>query len=233
MSIITLPATVIATAGGQTYGQVRYDSEDSSPATGQAFTSVYGPPRWRMSLSSKQALKLTDAGEWEAMALKLRGGINHLALYDLLRSSPQGTLRSDLTLASTVAIGATTMVVENAIGGLVPGDWLQIGTGVGTSQLVKTVETVNSSVSNADPLLWDNTGTFTWTNGATFIWTRAGAQMTITFEPPSRYSFSPTTVVTWNKPLSYYKLTNSSITWAARANGPAIDGFAFDLLEQW
>lgn len=83
------------------------------------------------------------------------------------------------------------------------GDWLQIGTGVGTSQLVKV--TASSSESNA--------GT-----------------MAVTFEPPLRTGFASGTPVTWDKPVAYYKQT-SAPQWGYHARKST--GYALDLLENW
>ena len=83
------------------------------------------------------------------------------------------------------------------------GDWLQIGSGVGTSQLVKV--TADAQEVNA--------GT-----------------MTVSFEPPLRTAFSAGTAVTWNRPVAYYKQT-SSPQWGYRARMST--GYALDLLESW
>lgn len=387
MAVITLPDAVIATAGGLTYGQQRYDLTDESPVTGSAFVMPMGPPRWTASLRSKQAMALRDAGWWESMVTRLRGGINHLALYDLLRPLPAGTLRGTPKLLNNYAIGAAAVslrggvvganllqytqafsgdawsgfatVTDNTtaapngvtsadtltdsdsgstavreqtvtvpddtatytasvhvrktsggtsptfrlrlsfdgggtpiftnvhlnsdtgavlagpgsavsvdsnwwrvqvqlanngtgntsatvqvipasapngsttgaasttgsailwgvqleraasasaytgLGTLLAGDWVQIGSGMGTSQLVKLVADATES---------------------------AGGTTIITFEPALRLAFSSGDLVTLERPLGYYKLRNPSSTWQAVPNGPAIDGFALDLLEQW
>lgn len=389
MAVITIPTAVADTIGGQSYGQARYDIMETSEPTGAAAVRVLGPPRWTFGLTSKQGMNLADAGEWEAMLLRLRGGINHLAVYDRLRTAPQGRMRGATVLNASAAIGATNVsiafaaglvnllpfsrtfdrsdawtgnatvtanttlppnvtvlgaetindtdagvlqfrqqvitvvndansynasiyvkqtsgataptfalgvalsggtgvvnnprlntdtgaiisgtasatlvdgywrldapIANNATGNTVltitlypaiaayglstadatrtgskivwgaqvslgatvqsyetfsgyvlPGDWLQIGTGVGASQLVKVID---SQSANSDTGL-----------------------VSCNFEPPLRYAFSAGAAVTWDKPVAYCKLTNSRLSWAARANGPAIDGFAADLLEDW
>jgi hypothetical protein len=211
VSVIALPAAVAASVSAQGFGQARYDVTEISDSTGATATRLMGPPRWRGSLQSKRALSLVEAGAWEAMVLQLRGGTNHLAVYDLLRQAPQGTMRGTMTVKTTAAIGDTSVAIS-AGGGqasttLKAGDWLQIGApGVGTSQLVKVVADAQA----------DGAG-----------------DITVTIEPPLRQAYNATAAVTWDKPLAYYKLTNDAATWSALANGPAIEGFALDLLEQW
>jgi hypothetical protein len=391
MAIITLSDAVLASVGGLTYGQVRYDMEERSEVTGASATRLLGPPRWQFGLRSMQAMALLQAGEWEAMLLRLRGSVNHLAVHDLLRPVPIGNMRGNTRLAASRAIGDATMTIKGVrrdtqlleagttlddpiwvltgTGGVIPdvdmrpngvamtadavsdtstsvasgieqtitvpndgttytvsiysrrtlgalptrslhatlsggtsvqglfrwdsttgavllgattveasgdpnwwrvsgsitnnssgntsltigffptrcangsnvtdvtqtgnhtvwgikleaasapsdynvtldidpGDWLQVGTpGVGTSQLVKVV--TYRSTTSADQLV------------------------NVQFEPPLRYAFAAEAPVTWDRPVAYCKLTNSAQTWAARANGPAIDGFALDLLEDW
>lgn len=236
MSVITIPAAVAATVGGQSYGQNRYDSADVSDATGGAFTVAYGPPRWAMSLRSAQAMSLANAGAWEAMVLKLRGGINHVALYDFLRPAPVGTMRgAPYIAAGGAAQGATAITLDNVIGTILPGDWVGLGAGLGASQLVKCTELATSAVSATGAFSWTLSAVaFSWTlGGSPFTWSRPGAQVTFNFEPPLRQAFVAFSAALWDKPVAYYKLTNSTTSWQARANGPAIDGFALDLLEQW
>lgn len=86
---------------------------------------------------------------------------------------------------------------------LLPGDWLQIGSGVGTSQLVKVVASSAESIDGT---------------------------MTVLFEPPLRTGFSAGAAVTWDKPVAYYKQT-SAPQWGYRARMST--GYALDLLESW
>jgi hypothetical protein len=86
---------------------------------------------------------------------------------------------------------------------LLAGDWLQIGTGVGTSQLVKVTADAVAAIDGT---------------------------MTVSFEPPLRTAFASSTAVTWDKPVAYYKQT-SSPQWGYRARMST--GYALDLLESW
>lgn len=206
MSIITLPAGL--RIGECSIGQARYDMAEMSDATGHTAARLFGPPRWRVSLRSPQALQFAQAAQWEAVILQLRGGVNHLAVPDPVRQVPQGTMRGTLTLNGAHSAGAVALSVTGGAGQasttLKAGDWLQIGTGVGTSQLVKVM---------AD----------TTANGSGVI--------ALTVEPPLRTAFSGGTAVTWNSPLGYYKQVGEA-TWSY-GPGRTTGGYALDLLEAW
>ena len=207
MAVRTISAAVAATMGGQSYGQAVYTIQETSEPTGASAVRVLGPPRWVMGLRSQQGLSLANAGAWEALLLRLRGGINHLAVYDFLRPAPLGTMRGSPTVSATTVVGSNTIPLASAGAGatLLPGDWLQIGSGVG-SHLIKVVVAATADGAGA---------------------------VTVTFEPPLRAEVSSGTAVAWDKALGHYKMRNDSLSWSARANGPAIDGFSVDLLEDW
>jgi hypothetical protein len=89
---------------------------------------------------------------------------------------------------------------------LLSGDWLQIGTGVGTSQLVKAVADATAAIDGT---------------------------MTVTFEPPLRTAFSAGAAVACEKPVAYFKQT-SAPSWSYRIGRTRKQGaFALDLLESW
>lgn len=89
---------------------------------------------------------------------------------------------------------------------LLPGDWLQVGTGVATSQLFAVVDAAAG--------------------------TDAGA-ITASVRSAARIAFASGTAVAWNKPLAYMRNTNAATLWTAQPNGPHIEGFDLDLLEDW
>lgn len=383
MSIIVPPPEVIATLGRQSWGQQRYDFTEESDVTGAVAVNAGGsPPRWRASIASARGMRMAEAGAWQAMVLKLEGRRHHLALYDLLRAAPQGTLRGALSLGASAAAGATSLALaggstlpnllgyagfevdtdangladglstystgtvtgggysgtagngstraqiinatalgtaagdavgfrwardvpvtpglpytlavdvygepnaylrlywdwytadlapvgtpgsakhaipaawqrvsatatapataafarvfmwvqerfnapvnvaaalDNAqfeqasapsayasgLATLLPGDLLQLGTGVGTSQLVSVV----------DPATAD-----------------ANGNITATVRSAARIAFASATAVAWSKPLAYFRAVNAATNWASQPNGPHIEGFDLDLLEDW
>lgn len=235
MSVITIPAAMAASIGAQSWGQLRYDEQSLSGATGATFTRVLAPPRWRTTLGMPRWTSAAQYGAWEAFALKLRGGINHAAVYDFLTTAPSGTMRGAPTTGFGAA-GATTITLRNAVGTLEPGDALQFGTGVGTSQLVKVVESATATVTASATSSWSTTtpsaATWSTTAPATATWSTAGTA-TITFEPPLRIDFDSGTAVVWDKPVAYFKLKSEGYTLQAVPNGPSKEGMQLELLEDW
>lgn len=209
MSIITWPATLRVPAEF-TISQARFDIVESSDATGAQADRLFGPPRWRVALRSVEGFTLAEAGVWEAMLLQLRGGINRLALFDPVRTAPQGTMRGTMTLNGLHNAGVTAISVTAGAGQagqtLLPGDWLQIGSGLGTSQLVKVMSAAAA-------------------NGSGVI--------ALNIEPPLRIGFSTGAAVTWDRPVCHYRQLGVP-QWGYRA-GLRIKsgGFALDLLEAW
>jgi hypothetical protein len=206
MSVIATPSGLIIAECS--FGQARYDQVELSDATGHAAARIFGPPRWRVSIRSHQALPLAQAAIWDAMLLQLRGGINHLSFGDPVRKVPLGTMRGTLTLNGAHSAGAVSLSVTGGAGQasttLKTGDWLQIGTGLGTSQLVKVMADATA-------------------NGSGVI--------ALTIEPPLRTAFSGGAAVTWNAPIGYFKQTSEPL-WNY-APGRSAGGFAADLLESW
>ena len=208
MSVIALPTGLMI--GAFSMGQKRFDLTEVSDSGGSTAARLLGPPRWVAGLSSPQGgIDLAAASLWEALVLQLRGQVNHLALYDLVRVAPRGTCRGTMTLNALAAQGATSIVIavtgQNGLK-LLTGDWLQIGSGTG-GQLVKVMA---DATANA-------------------------ATITVTIEPPIRPAagFAGGTAVTWDKALGHYKMVSEAPTWTYDAGNLAVSGFAIDLLEQW
>lgn len=110
------------------------------------------------------------------------------------------------TTGSAVAWGAqvqaASAVTEYEVATVAAGDWLQLGAGVGTSQLVKVVAAATAA---ADGLL------------------------TVTIEPPLRIQYASGTAVTVERPVAYYRLQGEP-SWSYQP-GAMQSGFAADLLE--
>lgn len=205
MSIITLPAGIYF--GAFAVSQKRFDLKETSAATGDARERLIAPPRWRLRFAPPTTgVPYSQAGLWKTMLLQLRGGINHLAAYDVAQPAPAGTMRGAPVLSGTAAAGATSMGVSGATAGgtLLPGDWLQVGTGLG-SQLVA----VSAAV------------------------TLAGGAGTIQFEPPLRQAYGAGTAVLWDKPVAHYKMMSDAPEWAYTPGAFLMTGFACDFMEQW
>jgi len=120
MSIITPSDTALAYLAELTIGQQRFDISEQSDSTGHTATRLGGPPRWTAALRTLDALEPAVAALWKAIAVQLRGRVNHLALYDVAQPQPRGTARGSITLASTAAAGAVSL----ALAGCMPSNQL-------------------------------------------------------------------------------------------------------------
>lgn len=211
MAIITLPAALVATLGpdGVSWGQRTYNTSSRSDVTGAQQDRPGGPPRWLLTLQPPEGFEERHGVLWEDFNLQLRGSVNHLAAWDPKRPAPRGTMRGTLTLNATAAVGATSLSITGGVGQanttLLAGSPLQLGTGLGTSQLVRTV-------GNAQA------------NGSGVI--------TVTVEPPLRQQFSSGASVTWDKALAYFKRVGADARWTYHT-GVVVKHAAIDFLEQW
>lgn len=208
MSVILLPASLRIRPD---FGieQRRFDMLESSDATGDTAVRLQAPPRWAISFTGTDAMAIPAADEWRALLLQLRGAVNVLAAWDIARPTPRGTARGAMLLATAAAAGATSLSITGATpaaGTLLRGDWLQIGTGHGSSQLVNVV---------ADVQLSGGTGV-------------------VAFEAPLRKAYAAGTVVTWDKALGYYRRTAGAVgaSWQYRTRR-LVGGFTFDGLESF
>lgn len=151
-SIITLP-TSLPIGVGSGMGQRRYDLVGTSETTGAEQARVVAPPRWTLQLLQPPNLPQRSAGQWQALLLRLRGKVNRLLAWDPVRTQPMGTLRGTLTLTGAHAIGAPTLSITGSSGTLLAGDLLQIGTGLGTSQLVMVAQDCTQASVPIEPPL--------------------------------------------------------------------------------
>lgn len=209
-SVVTIPAGMIF---GPDCGvaEVRYDSIDRADSTGSTQARLYGHPRWSLTLMPPQRLKRAEAAYWRAVTLKLKGRINVLAAYDPARAAPRGTMRGTITLKTTVVAGAEAMTLAAGAGQaattLLAGDWLQIGTGYGTSQLIMVTDDATA----------DGAG-----------------DIAIQFAHPLRKGFTAGAAITWDKPLVYCKQGADRTAWRYKGQSLLEEGYGFpDLLEDW
>lgn len=229
MTVISMPTDL--PVGRCTFGQARYDLIEQSDTTGAQSARLLGPPRWTLALGSPDLLTYTQQGKWDAMVFSLRGRVNHLAAFDPGRPVPQGTYAGSMILDASISAGATSMTINGGtVGTLLAGDWLQIGAGLGTSQLVKVMADATSVPSGSSVFAWDNAGVFSWTNGGAFTWNVTGV-ITVTFEPPARQAFGLGTSIVWDHPVGYYKSQASNQQASYTPGFLGAGAFALDLLE--
>ena len=202
MAIIELPTDFGYEAVD--FNFIDFNYTEKSDSNGDEAERLGGPPRWACQLVSLENMSISEAGRWQSIQMKLRGAVNHLSVYDPVRTYPEGTMRGSPVLASTVNAGDTTAVLT-ASGTLKAGDLLQIGSGVGTSQLISVVD-------DAAP---------------------SGPSITINFEAPARYTFTAGTAVVWDHPRFYAKRRGGPPGWSYAKGYRGAGNFRFELMESW
>jgi len=200
MAIITWPDLPVKTQG---FAQIRRDV---------SFTSMFGSqsnelngPLWEIRLEAIPRLE-SAAGGWKVVGLQLRGKTNQLAVWDIARPVPLGTMRGTMTLNSGAAQGATTLSIVasgEASKTLLQGDMLGIGINL-TQQVVMVMADATSD---------------------------GGGIISVTVEPPLRNAFLTGEAVTWNRPKALFRRKDSRYGWD-NFSGQA-DGFVLDMVEDW
>ena len=206
MAVITMPTTLIL--GRQAFKQRRFDISEVSDITGKQAARLLGPPRWGVSIASPSNMSRDNGNIWEAMLMQLRGSINILAVWDVNKPAPMGTMRGTPTLSANATAGATSLALTGtgASTTLKIGDWLQVGTGHGNSQLVKVITNVTFS---------------------------AGGVGSVTVEPPLRKLISSGQPIAWDKPVGYYRMVGSEFSWNAVPGAILTEGYGVELLEDF
>lgn len=206
MAVILMPPAM-ARAVECSIGQITHNVAEVSETTGAQSERLLGPPQWTMALRSASHMTLDEAAWWECTLLRLRGGVNVLAAWDPVRAIPRGSLRGTPTVLDAQRGGAGV-----TLGGITPGqtlamgDWLQIGGGFTTSQLVKVVQPATAG---------------------------GDGQMGVYIEPPIRQAIATGSPATVERALGYYRV-QGSLRSAYQAGGKYKQGgFALDLVETW
>lgn len=208
MAIITMPPTLRCGAGCR-IEQFTFDAISASEVTGSSQARTYGAPHWALSLSSPPAMLDADAGVWKAMLLGLRGAVNVLLAFDPSRPNPRGSYRGAPVLTSGLDYGATVLTMDGGAGQaartLQPGDWLQIGSGFGTSQLVMAMAAVSAD---------------------------AAGVITVPFEAPLRRAYPAGTPITLVRASGHFRRVPARTGWTPYSMH-ATQAMGVDLLEAW
>lgn len=201
MSVISLPSGIVIEK--QSWGQRRNDV---------LFRSMFGSqsievsaPLWETTISAPTQYESTS-GAWQTLVMSLKGQVNQLALYNIARPAPLGTMRGTMTLNAGAAQGATTLSIaasEQNAKTLKQGDYLGLGSGT-TQQVVVVMADATS-------------------NGSGVI--------SVTIEPPIRNAFSSGAAITWDKPCALFRRSDSKSSWDYSSN--LVDGFTLSLVEDW
>ncbi len=201
MAIITFSSTL--KVARCTWAQQRNDIEFRSVFGFQA-NEVSGP-LWSVMLESTIGLE-ANSGEWKALGMRLQGKNNQLAMWDLARPVPLGTMRGTMTLNTAAAQGATALSIiasGQSAKTLLQGDLLGIGTLL-TQQVVMVVADATSDGSGI---------------------------ISVTTEPALRNAHLIAASVTWDRPKALFRRVDSKYGW--NNYGPVAEGFTLDLLENW
>lgn len=159
MSIITPSDTALAYLAELTIGQQRFDLSEQSDSSGHSATRLGGPPRWTAALRTLDALEPAISAIWKAIAVQLRGRVNHLALYDITQPQPRGTARGNMSLGSSASAGATTISIADCsgtnylVGGSFESDTNADGVGDGwTRYSTGSTGTLSASIGTGMPV---------------------------------------------------------------------------------
>lgn len=197
MSIIQVPAGL--SVASQTWAQQRNDFEFRSSFGAQAIEA--SSPVWLSALTATS--KRPEL--WQALMLQLRGKTNQVALWNMGRPQPKGSMRGTMTLGAT-AQGATTLTISSTGQGgktLLAGDYLGVGSGL-TQQVVMVVADATA-------------------NGSGVI--------SVSTEPALRNSFGAGASVTWYRPCALFRRKDSTAQWMYEPG--VVKGMSLDLIEDW
>lgn len=205
--IIPNLALLRATVNVQAVGSNYFDRSLVNDVTGAIKSRRLSPPRWPATLQTHDGFDRATAAAWETLLLRLDGQVNQLALHDIKYPAPRGTVRGTLTLASTLAIGATSMTINVSAGQvgrtLLTGDRLGFGSLQTTQMVVVTADAVVS----------------------------AGNQITVQFMHAARGPHSIGAAITWDKPVALFRQTQPSYSFERR---PGLNsGVSIPFLEAW
>lgn len=198
MSIIQFPLGLAVAK--QSWMQQRNDVEFRSMFGAQAVEG--SGPLWSSTIIAPPRPAI--AGAWQAVMLQLRGRVNQLALWNMGRPTPAGTMRGAMALSAAAEQGATALSISSpgqAGKTLLAGDYLGLGDGL-TQQVVMVLEDVAA----------DGAGT-----------------LSVITDPPLRNDFAGGTTVAWDRPCVLFRRKTSVSQWDYAPG--QVGGMMLDLLE--
>lgn len=201
MSVITF--TTSLKVGNFSWMQFRNDNEFRSNFGVQSVE--LSAALWQVNVGPPELYDV-NAGEWEALILRLRGKVNQLEIWNVMRPAPFGTMRGSMTLRSAIAAGATTLPIvaagQNAKT-ILRGDFLGLGSATTQQVCMAAADATSDGSGNIDVIV----------------------------EPPVRNAFAISSVVTWDKPKALFRRSSAPIGW--EYSGITVTGFNMELLEDW
>lgn len=198
MAIINFPTTL--RVAQMTWGINRQDVVYRGLFGSQAMGG--GAPLWSAALTF-DLLQESESGAYQSLVMTLEGMKNNLALHNIGRPEPLGTLRGTRTINGAVVVGATSMSVNGtASATLKAGDFLGVGTGH-----LRQVLMVTGDV------------------------TFAGSTATVQFMPALRSGWPDLEPLTWDKPTALFRQQAKENTWAYST--VTVSSLSLDLLEDY
>jgi hypothetical protein len=165
-----------------------------------------GYPLWKVAVTFDQ-LTSAESGPYQALLMQLEGNRNHLALHNVGRPAPIGTMRGSPTLASPLAAGVSSMDITAGAGQanttLKAGDYLGLGSGYDRQVVMVTSDVTLSGTGTA----------------------------TVSFAPANRTARGTTDPVVWDKPTALFRQQQPELGWDYST--VVVSGSALDLLEDW
>ena len=208
MAIIALPSVLNSLLNKQGWGITYFDSLLANAVGGAHNARRKSPPRWSTSLQTHDALTQRLAGQLDTFLLSLDGMVNQLALHDVKYAAPLGTMRGSMTLASSLAVGATSITINGGVGEanrtLLMGDRLQLGSGAQRQVIVVAEDAV--------------------ANGA--------GQIVISTPLAVRWAQSSGAAVVWDKPTALFRNAAGNQPLSTRVPG-LNSGVSIELIESW
>jgi hypothetical protein len=199
------------------------------------FTGPYTPSvqtldmmgeRWRISFDTTPGNDMVDAGIREAFWDRLLGPVHRVAMWNLSRPIPRGSLRGGQVIPVVNGALAAVSVVNGAL---------------------QPVQVIGGSPALTGALVAGaNTATFFAVNGTTLLpgdmlgiggqlvrvvatATAASGQITVEFLPRLRAAKTAGTVVEWNRPTATFMLMSDSVPTVHR---PAMyEGASVEMIE--
>ncbi len=199
MSVITFDESldVISFSWGERRNDINFESGFGT----QALEIM--PPLWVATFESPPLYE-SESNEWKALMMNLKGKVNQLALWNLARPTPLGTMRGTMTLNTAATQGDTSISIiasGESSKTLLKGDYIGIGSGL-TQQVVMGVEDATSDGSGV---------------------------IQFTFQPPLRNAHSVSTSVIWDKPKALFRSEGTVSPWGKNSN--IVESNIFDFIE--
>lgn len=207
-SVITFPTNIDVV--DFTWGQLRNAIEARSTFGAQAVESSV--PLWQVKFTvapSNDDVAGSTSSLMKSILMKLKGRFNRLALWDIGRPAPLGTMRGTMVLNLAATQGDVTLEIYAAgefAKTLLAGDMIGIGQSDTAGNLRQVVIVTDDAMSDTDGII------------------------TVNIEPPLRNGFAQNYSVAWDKPTALFRRADSISSWTYKG-GKIVDGATVNLIE--